>query len=328
MSPQPVAVAPIGKSKLSSQVRARHIFAWTLDRSAVVPALAGPLAELERGGELWVTCEGNPGGWLETTLWRTGHLVVSVDGESPAEAEQQARAVAARILGDRCPPLARQLALLTLLAPAGADAATRRSLAASVLEESGPVGERRQFLGDRVFLTDGPDQLTRVVLVGEGDQAERLGPPIALTLLQQARMDEVDRELAALRQAAPTDLVHVAASSWSTFRQRERLGQIEQRLHALALERELDRGPLTNPHRYFVSADAAALYGALVEALHLEEWAEEQDDLAEVVHDVYEPIAEKLAEYKNFLAEAVLEMFIIVVLIVELALLAIDLLRP
>ena len=65
---------------------------------------------------------------------------------------------------------------------------------------------------------------------------------------------------------------------------------------------------------------AIKTFEAVAEKLHFEDWCERIDERAEAVEDTYEVIGEKLLEFKNFAAEAILEILIVLILLGELAL--------
>jgi len=332
MSQAALAAKHEGRTELPAPppgLRLREIFAWRLDaRRSLSPIIEESLAALADGTALTRPWPGSSqDGPVRASISRLGLLVVESEaGAEPRAGAQQAQGVAAELIGplEACPPDAHFI--LAHATPSnGANAQARHVLAGEALAWLGAEGQSQRFLSDQVFVAESEGQPLRAVVVGDSRQFRRLLPGLELALLQRARLTAVDVELAAFRRQAEADLRHVSATHWSTVRDARRLEATNERLKRLLLQREVDRGPLTNPRRYLPDRDATRLYEALAEAFELEDWVEEQDDLAEVVEDIYESITEKLAEYRNVLFEAVLEVIIIVVLFIELVVLLVDL---
>ena len=114
----------------------------------------------------------------------------------------------------------------------------------------------------------------------------------------------------------------------STLRARRRLEATAREVRALLVDLPHFEGPLTDPLMYCSSERSAQTYATLAEKLRLEEWCELIDEKAEAVEDTYEALTEKLFEYKNFAAEALLEILIVAILLAELAIMWHEALMP
>lgn len=152
--------------------------------------------------------------------------------------------------------------------------------------------------------------------------------PVLLAICQYWRFAAVDAELDRLTTLAAEDIGHATMPGVATLRDRRRLEQTAHDVRALLVDLPHFEGPLTDPLAYCSSERAAAAYANLAEKLHLETWCELIDERAEAVEDTYEALTEKLFEYKNFIAEALLEILIVVILLAELALMGFDILSP
>jgi hypothetical protein len=192
--------------------------------------------------------------------------------------------------------------------------------------DSGPGPGRRPPLTVRVKPTHTGDGDLILVLSPTSAQVhatpaawQAVAEPVLLAICQYWRFAAVDAELDRLTALAHGDIGHAAMPGLSSLRDRRRLADVARDVRALLVDLPHFEGPLTDPLPYLSTERAGQTFETLAEKLHLEEWCELIDERAEAVEDTYEAVTEKLFEYKNFAAEALLEVLIVVILLAELA---------
>jgi hypothetical protein len=176
-----------------------------------------------------------------------------------------------------------------------------------------------------LFLTVGP---AGAQVTASEAAWQTLSEPVTLAICQYWRFCAVDEEIDRLTELARADIGPATMPSLGSLRDGRRLAGNAQAVRALLVDLPHFEGPLTDALPFVSSERAAQVYANLVEKLHLEEWCEAIDERAEAIEDTYEAVTEKLFEFRNFAWEAVLETIIIVILLGELIILAVETFTP